>query len=485
MIRKRSSRRLLSWCLPLFLLSACADMTGIVPQAQMRTPQGIAEAALADVVPPESGEWWAAWADPQLNRLMAQALDGNPTLQVARTRIDQARAVATRVESRTRPALFAGADFQRERFSLNQFFPPPIGGNTYWNNEATLNLSYELDLWGRQESLLAAAVSESRAALAEAWQVRLALATAIAQAYVQLAMQCDLSDIAKEEQQRLENALSIARRRERGGLGAGQEAEGIAAALARQEARVESLDTAATLARHQLAALAGLGPGTGDTIARPRLADAATLNLPPHLPADLVGRRPDVIAQRWRVEAAGHRIESAKASFYPDIDLMAFVGFQALGFMRFLDGDSAIRGVGPALSLPIFDGGRRRGRLALETAIHDEAVDAYNGVLVRALQSVADHAARLAGNRREADLARQALAASRRRQTAAERAWRAGVGPYQAVLEAQAAVLADRDILIRLDAARREDFAGLMLALGGKWPDPAAGSAPTALGRLP
>ena len=437
----------------------------------MTSPQAIAEARLGTEIPAQDKAWWSAWDDPQLDRLMAQSLSGNPDLRVARARIEQAEATGALAKARTLPTLSAGSNLQWERFSLNQFFPPPIGGSSYWNNDVALSFSYELDLWGQHESALAAAVDEVHAEKARAWQVRLGLAAAVAQAYAQFALQWELRDLAREELQRVDNVRRISLRRQRQGLGSGQDVEGLVVAVAQQQARASALDTALLLARHQLAALAGLGPVAGDTLVRPQLADASNLPLPAHLAAVLIGRRPDVIAQRWRVEAAGHHIESAKAAFYPNIDLLAFVGFQSLGFDRFLESTSGMSGIGPAISLPIFDGGRRRSQLSRETAAFDEAVEAYNGIVVRALQEVAAHGAALAGNGQETGLARNALAASQRRHSAAERGRRAGVIPYSVVLDAQSSVINARENLARLEAARRMAYAGLVLALGGAWPD--------------
>jgi len=452
------------------MLAGCADMGGITPQSQLKTTADILQQPLAREAVPDSGAWWERWGDPQLNRLMAQALAGNPTLRVARARIEVAGAVAEEAESLTRLRADAKTDFRRERFSETHVFPPPLGGTVYWNNEATLSLAYDLDLWGRQESLAAAALDEHHAALAEAWQVRHALAAAVADAYAQWARQSVLHGLAREERQRLDKGLALLRRRQVAGLAAGRESDAQADALARQQAKEEALAVTVILARHQLAALAGLAPAAADGLAPPQLAGAETLALPGQLPADLVGRRPDLIAQRWRVEAAGQRIKAAKAAFYPNIDLMAFAGFQALGFTHFLEGASGIHGFGPALSLPLFDGGRRRSRLGQETAVYDGAVEAYNGTLILALQGVADRLAELDSNQRETAAGEESRAAARRRLSATERAWKAGVLPYQAVLEAQGAELSARETLATLAAARRRSYAGLMLALGGGLP---------------
>ncbi|NTV11762.1 MAG: TolC family protein, partial [Zoogloea sp.] len=215
-------------------------------------------------------------------------------------------------------------------------------------------------------------------------------------------------------------------------------------------------------------------PAAGERLARPRLPDGDAFRLPPALPAELVGRRPDIQMMRHRVEAASHGIEAARAAFYPNIDLLAFVGFQALGFNQLLDNSSAMRSVGPAISLPIFDGGRRRSQLRRETAAYDAAVDDYNQSLVHGLQQVADQLSRLASNARETEDAGLSLAAAQRRADALQRAWRAGLTPLPAVLEARAQALEAQQAMVRLQAARRSDFAGLVLATGGELPAGAA-----------
>lgn len=453
--------------LGLSTLTGCTDMSGIAPKAQLQSAGDLAQRRFSAAPAAASGAWWAAWNDPQLDQLIAQTLSGNPGLKVAQARIEQAQAVAAMAHARTMPELNASASFQRQRFSENQFFPPPIGGNVYWNNEAVLGLSYDLDLWGRQESVAAAAIDRRHASEAELRQIRLELITAVTRAYAQLAAQYELADIAREEQARLTSSLSIARRRLQAGLGAGHEADAIVAAVDRQQARIDSLDSGITLSRHLLAALAGLAPAAGASIHRPQLASVSGLDLPAQLPADLIGRRPDLIAQRWRVEAASASIDAAKTDFYPNFNLLAFVGLQSLSFSNFLDGSSGMHGFGPALSLPIFDGGRRRSQLSLETAGYDAAVETYNGLLVRALQNVADQVEQLQGNRQELTAYRNALGAAQHRLDAARQAQRAGVIPLQAVLDARAAVLSSREALAELEARRRSTYAGLMLALGG------------------
>ncbi|WP_165873428.1 efflux transporter outer membrane subunit [Parasulfuritortus cantonensis] len=460
----------------LAFLAGCADLSGIAPKAQLASVEQVAAARLSAAPAAAGDAWWAAWGDPQLDRLVAQALAGNPGLKAVRARAEAAAAVAGMARSETRPELALDARSYRQRYSANQFFPPPIGGSVYWNNEAVFGLGYDLDLWGQKESRLAAALDRVHVAEAEVRQVRIELVAALAAAYAQLAAHYELADIARAEQSRLETNLTIAQRRQRAGLGTGREADAVSEALARQQARVEALASDIVLDRHLLAALAGLGPQAGDDIARPQLAGQGGLDLPASLPADLVGRRPDLIARRWQVEAAGQDIAAAKADFYPNINLLAFVGVQSLAFSNLLASGSAMYGAGPALSLPLFDGGRRRSRLSHETAAYDAAVEDYNAGLVDALREVADRLERLQRNGHELETYRAALAAAEHRLAAAQKALRAGLVPEQAEIDARAAVLADRETLAGLEGERRVAYAGLVLAAGGDLGGPAAGA---------
>jgi len=189
--------------------------------------------------------------------------------------------------------------------------------------------------------------------------------------------------------------------------------------------------------------------------------------LPDKLPANLIGRRPDVLAYRWRVEAAQQNIEGAKAAFYPNINLVAFIGFQALGFGQLISNAAAIAGAGPAISLPIFDGGRRRGNLTAKTASYDIAVDSYNETLIKALQDVSDQLAVLQSNAKQRKETEKAQATALKAHALAESSYKAGLSNYLHVLVTHETILRQKEIIAHLQAARLDTYAGLMRALGG------------------
>lgn len=234
-----------------------------------------------------------------------------------------------------------------------------------WNNSATIGASWELDLFGRQRAALDTAIGQLQAGRADAQAARVLRAANVASGYVNLARLVEAQ------------ALALVRQRISAGLDTTvdlRQAEGF---IAQSRAERESLGEAIVRARHALATLA------------PRLAPAKGAPLPDALPADLLGRRADLVAQRWRVEAATKDVDVARAHFYPNINLTAFIGLSSLGLDRFINAGSETCGIGPALRLPIFDGGRLRANLGEKQVEVDVAIEGDNAALLRALREVA------------------------------------------------------------------------------------------------
>lgn len=460
------------------LLAGCADMGGIKPQARLieadRVAAGIPTAATMQAQWPRE-RWWERYGDSQLDALIVKAFRDSPNLHIAEARVRLAQAVATMAEGATLPAVGFSTSMTRQLFSQNDFIPPPQAGNYDWYNRAVVEASYDLDLWGRNRQALSAALDEMRVAEAESQMARLALENNIVRSYVQLALNYALKDIVADTLQHRRKALEITQKRLAAGLATEVETSQLEATLPGLEARLEQHEENIILIARQLAVLTGQGPGAGETITRPtlKLVDGDWLQLPKELPADLIGRRPDVAARRWGVEAAGQRIGAAKAAFYPNINLMAFIGFQGLGFARFLDATSAIRGFGPAVSLPIFDGGRLRGNLGVQTAAYDIAVESYNETLLRALQGVSNALTVAQSQRHQQHLIEGGVATARKARMLAGKGYAAGITDYLVVLNSEVTLLLEEEQAALINARRLESYAGLMLALGGGLP-PAA-----------
>ncbi|WP_371866348.1 efflux transporter outer membrane subunit [Duganella radicis] len=455
------------------LLAGCADMGKVRPQAvplqaAALNPGKALGAASANIAWPDE-RWWEALHDAQLNRLVNTALSDNPSLRAALARMRQAEALAGVAKAATQARVDASASADRELYSAHSTIPAPLAGNYAWKNTATLSGSYDLDWWGRNRDALAAALDDMHMAAAESQMARLTLETSIVRGYVQLSLAYALQDSVAENLAQRQRILDITRRRKAAGLASDLEVANIETTLPAGRREHEQYGETIALLRNQLAALIGKGPGDGDTIARPMLAlqEGAGAAVPANLPAELVGRRPDIVAQRWRVEAASSRIEGAKKDFYPNVNLAAFVGMQSLGFGHFLDAGSHMRGITPAVSLPVFEGGRLRSQLGNQTAIYDGAVEQYNAAVIQAMADVANAVVRIESVRQQDRLAQRALASARRQQQLAEKAYAAGMTDSLNVINAQLTLLNEQQQMAQVAGKQLDNFALLMSALGG------------------
>ena len=234
------------------------------------------------------------------------------------------------------------------------------------------------------------------------------------------------------------------------------------------EARLqfETLQEQIALSRNALAALVG---SPNDAVAPVLSAQSAIKNmaLPATLPADLLSRRADVTAARWRIEAAFGNVSNAKAQFYPNINLVAFAGFSSIGLGRLFDAGSQQAGIGPALRLPIFEGGRLRANLRGQTADLDGAIESYNAAVIDAVRDAKDQVASAQAIARQQTEQRAAQDAAEAAYDVAVQRYKAGLGNYLNVLTAETSVLRQRGLAVDLAARALDTQVSLARALGG------------------
>jgi NodT family efflux transporter outer membrane factor (OMF) lipoprotein len=415
-----------------------------------------------------SDGWWKDFGDPQLDALIAEGLVGATDLRVAEARFARAQALVAQSRSRLLPSLSASAEGGATQQSDNYLFPSgfaPRGWPDY--GQASLSLSWDLDFWGRNRAALAASRSDAEAAGAEAAATRLAVSAGIASAYADLAGLYAQRDAAQDavKVRGQTRALMMGRREQ--GLENEGAVERAASALATAEGELAALDESITLTRNRIAALLGAGPDRGLSIARPaiRLSDAA--GLPANIPAELIGRRPDIIAARLTTEAAASRIKEAHAAFYPNINLAGLIGLQSLGIGNLLKSGSDFGSVGPAVSLPIFDGGRLRGQYRAAEADYTTAVAQYDGALVQALRDVADAATSQRALSPRLDRAQAAEGSAAGAWTVAKNRYRGGLATYLDVLAAEDTLIAARQTVASLKTRAFALDVALIRALGG------------------
>lgn len=450
------------------LLAGCA---AIPPDAHAPVKRDVATAQLAAGIHlaregwPQA-QWWTAYHDEQLNALIAQALQDGPSLEVAAARIGSARSELSRSMADVGIEVAGYANANRQRYSGTGLFPAPIGGAYFTTETLKLEARYNFDWWGKNRAQVAAAVGAlnvDRAAYAQAEQ---ALAAAIAQSYFRLQ-----GDFARQENlaqiTRAQTALAQDQaRRIAGGLAtldAGHAAQAELAQLRKQQAQ---LTTDIGVEREALRALLGADHGALADL-KPVTATAAPHTLPSRLGIDLLARRPDLQAARWKLESSLSRIDAARAAFYPDINLTGSIGLDTIKLENLLQAASRTVYLGPTLTLPVFDSRRLDAQLDAARTARDERIAEYNQAIVEAVREVAQDALQVQGIEQQIAEQDAATAAITAQLASAQARYARGLADNGKVLTAQLAVLRQRDAGLYLQQVQRLAEVALTNALGG------------------
>jgi NodT family efflux transporter outer membrane factor (OMF) lipoprotein len=449
----------------MLLLAGCASYSGIFPAALRFNERTLADKSVPYANWP-SENWWQELQDPVLTKLIEQALADNPGLQAAAARLRRATAIAGETESALAPQIEASLSSTRERFSERGLIPPPYAGTTHNINDLQLAGQWELDFFGKNREALRSALGEVRASEAEQQAARQLLATNVARSYYNLARLLAQHELAETRQRQRLDLAGLVERRVKAGIDTRVELEAAQGVIPENARDIAALDEQVALARHALAALIGKTPEAADDLA-PKLPAIAPLAVPKTLPADLLGHRADIVASRWRVEAAGHGMASTKAMFYPNINLRAFTGFSAIGFDQWLDSGSRQPGIGLAISLPIFDAGRLRNLYRISAANVDAAVAGYNGTLLEALRDVADQLSILHSLDIQMERQQATLASAERSYGLALQRYQADISDRLTVLNVETGLIAQRRAAVDLQGRWIDSRIRLINALGG------------------
>ncbi|WP_207780431.1 efflux transporter outer membrane subunit [Pokkaliibacter plantistimulans] len=450
-------------------LAACAPMSTISQQHTKAADLYAAEQSFAAATSQwPTDTWWQPYQDSQLNTLITEALANSPSLAIAQARLLRAEAQGAIAGSALQPQLSGNGSITEQKQSYNYLTPAnmtPEGWKDY--GRATLDFSWEFDFWGKNRAALAAATSETAAAQADAAQARLTLATSVASAYAELARLYSACDTASAALKVRQETVSLVRQRYDHGLETLGTVHQVEARRASAEADLLSLDEQLALQKNRLAALLGQGPDRGLSIQRPTLKLDQPFGLPQQLKANLLGRRPDIVAARLRTEAAASRIKQSQAAFYPDINLSAFIGVQSLGLDQLLKSGSDLGSVGPAISLPIFNGGRLKGQLKSSEADYAEAVANYDQTLTQALQDVADAVTSRRALDGQLSKVQEAVDSAAEAYRIANNRYKGGLSNYLDVLSAEDTLLSNRRSLSDLQSRLFTLDVALVQALGG------------------
>ena len=412
-------------------------------------------------------EWWKRYADPQLDALIARAMQSSPTLTQAQARVALAEQQIAGKRAADAPYVGGSASISRQRISENGLFPIRFLGFT-WYNQADIGaqFQYDFDWWGKQRAIVAASVDQARAVGADRSAAYLVLTSSVTDTWFGwLADQARLA-LGKRliagllQQQRMLHA------RERQGLDSADPSSNAAVDLQTARQQVSVVEGSAQLRKANLAALLGVSPAELPTLL-PHALPSVSATLPADASLALIGRRPDIAATRWRVEAASQQVAESRAEFYPDINIKAMIGLSSIDLAKLFSPASRIASLAPAISLPLFDGGRRKAAYGATRAQLDLAIADYDAAVATAAHDVATQALTLQQlTAQRAQQADEIAAVQRLRATAAARV-RQGVADDRTLLAVDVRLLREGDAALTLDARALSSEVGLIKALGG------------------
>ncbi len=410
-------------------------------------------------------DWWTAFNDPQLPQLIEQALNNSPDMQLANATLAKASSYVMAAESQFEPQVSADAGLHRAHLSRSEDYS--YNGDVYGTvYNLGLNASYSFDLWGGNRDAWEASVNTQKAAEVDHQAAKISLSNGIVRAYVQLANAYALHDLAEKDLQRTERIVTNTQNLLDHGLTSKDHLFTAQSNAATSRLILKNRTLAIEQIKNALATMIGAGPDIAEEIQRPKGHIATVLKLPKDLPANLLSHRPDIVAARWRVEAANKEIDWAKTRFYPNLNLSAAAGFKAMLGDAMFESVSRSWNISPAISLPLFTKGLKADLLA-NTAEYDIAVAQYNKTLVNALGEVSDEILSIQSLEKQLKDAENSMQLADKSYQITEKRYQSGMGSQLEVLMVENQLLQAESAYILLKNQQQEAQVILVNALGG------------------
>jgi multidrug efflux system outer membrane protein len=451
------------------LLAACAIPARLGhPNLRDDVPLAGLQAPARDGWP--DTDWWRAYGDPQLDRLIAIAMKQSPDLEQAHSRVVNAEQSVRLAAAQAGLNVNGNAQFERQRMSKNgilSLLPPNVPIDPWYNQtDLGLQAKYTFDWWGKKRSSIEAALDQAHAAEAQRSAAALTIQNAVADTY--FGWQGDQARLAISTRQvaAQEKLLRIAELRVAQGVDLADTAQQARAQLAAAREMHVALEGSAAIRKVALASLLGIAPADLPAL-QPRTLPEVDSRIPANARLDLIARRPDIAASRWQVEAALKQTDVARAQFFPDIGISAMAGLSSIDMGKLLEAGSRTFALTPALHLPIFEGGQLKANYGVSKAQLAAAVAEYNSTVVSAARDVATQALtaqQIAARRKEQSA--QISANQRLLATAQARAHQ-GVRDAREGLAATAQLLQQEDGAASLQAQAVSTDLALVKALGG------------------
>lgn len=446
------------------MLPSVGQVGSVKPASEYQTAASLS-APISDW---PSERWWQAYGDPQLDTLVDEALRDSPDLAAASARLQRAAAFSKVAYSTLMPQVSANASVTEQKLSYNHLIPRSSSTDGWQDyGMAALSLNWEIDFWGKNRAGFAAATSQLQASHAELAQVRLNLVAAIAGNYAELARLFNTRDMVIRSVEIRSKTANLFNERFAHGMETKGSLNEAKARLVGAQGELMLIDEQIGLQCNRLAALVGAGPDRALSIKRPAINLKSSFGLPSELATNLLGRRPDVVAARIMTEVQMYRIDQKKAEFYPNVNLVAFIGVQSLGLNMLARSGSSIGGIGPAISLPIFTAGRLQGELRGTAATYNEAVANYNSTVTHALEDIASAGLSMKALAAQLSKGEEAVEAASEAHRVARNRYEGGLANYIEVLHAEDGLLNSQRGLTALQSRGFTLDVALKRALGG------------------
>lgn len=450
-------------------LSGCALLQRDPPQASPipATQVDLAEdIRLAQESWPKSS-WWQDYRDAQLTSLIERALADSPGMRIARSRLEQASSIVALEQASTRFQASAVAQFDRQSMSSTGFLGP-YGIHGPWYNEGRVGLGgkYAVDLWGKDEAQVNAALGAENAKVAEKAVAELEISTSVAKFY--FGIQTELQHIDLLQQTRDIEMAIVAGHRARATRGLEPETLTVRSkdALLQTEQEISQAQSRAKQLREGLRALVGAHANDFPSISVQPLPSSLT-GLPSSLSYELLSRRPDLQAMRWYVQSSLDQVQVAKAAFYPSFDIKAFVGLNSIEMKDLWQYRSRQLNFVPGLSLPIFDGGALNANLQRARSASNTLIEQYNQSVLNAVRDIAVTGARLQHLAKEQDLQNGRLETAEFTKDSVTAQYRQGLAAQVSAQEARLPVLKYQANLLKIRGQRLAEEITLTRELGG------------------
>lgn len=463
------------------LLAGCTVGPNYIPPG-IPVPAAFAQAdGRSTSADSELAGWWKTWDDPLLGKLIDQALAQNLDIEAAAARIREARAREAVAGAAGQPQIDATGSVVRQRISENAIPLPPGGsqqggtfavpGSEFTTSRAGFDAAWEIDLFGRTRRSVEGARARTGAAIWDRRDLQVTTVAEVANAYLILrTLQARIANSESElvRQRRSEQLVAA---RARGGLVTGQD---VAQQRSQSSTAASSIPTLRAQAESQIYAIGVLTGQASETLLAelsPARALPSVPVIPAGVPSDLLRRRPDIRAAERDLAASTADIGVAVADLYPRFSLTAAPALVSTALASLLEWGSRNFAIGAAVDWPLFDGGRRRGNIAVANARQDQALIAYRKAVLTALRDVEISLSRNGADRKQlADLEDASKSAARAEEIARTR-YRGGLVTLSDLLQAQANRISLENQVIETKGALARDSVALFKALGGGWPE--------------